>query len=247
MGRRRANVVRTQARPQPSTRGRYVPPSDTSGLRGFRGRGDPLVPRVPSQNLDGKEGVTVRAWRRPGLVAWIGDKCAYGCAYRLVSARCYSPHLVAASRRLVRRHFQFAAARCSSFGRTFNPKVAGSIPARPTRFAGLSSRHASQRVRVCLRHAVRAGSNGFNTLLFVAVFRGSLQFVSVCPMGFWILGILPRRSVANGTSGIGRKEAPVELGRITSLPEPTDCLTPQEDPRQTPVGLTWRGETLHGT
>jgi hypothetical protein len=34
----------------------YVPLSDPGGLRGFRGRGDPVCPRFPSWNLDG-EGV----------------------------------------------------------------------------------------------------------------------------------------------------------------------------------------------
>jgi hypothetical protein len=64
------------------------------------------------------------------LVASGGDKCVYGCAYRLVSTGCDSLQFVAASKRTVCRQFQFAAA-CYRLGRTFNPKVEGSNPSRP--------------------------------------------------------------------------------------------------------------------
>jgi hypothetical protein len=57
--------------------------------------------------------------------------CAYRCAYRLVSKRCSSWQLAAATKVSVCRRFQLLAARCSSFRRTLNPKVEGSNPSRP--------------------------------------------------------------------------------------------------------------------
>ncbi len=53
-------------------------------------------------------------------------------AYRLVSRRCFSLRPLATMRSAICRTFRSRAARCSSFGRTFNPKVAGSIPAGPS-------------------------------------------------------------------------------------------------------------------
>jgi hypothetical protein len=53
--------------------------------------------------------------------------------YRLVSAARNSLQLGAAAKPVRCSHFQLAAAGRSRSGRTFNPKVAGSIPARPIR------------------------------------------------------------------------------------------------------------------
>jgi hypothetical protein len=59
------------------------------------------------------------------------NKLGVQCAYRLVSARCSSLQFVATMIRAICSAFQFAAACCSLSSGTFNPKVAGSIPARP--------------------------------------------------------------------------------------------------------------------
>jgi hypothetical protein len=55
----------------------------------------------------------------------------YECAYSLVSGYCASFQMVATYKRLICSTFPLTAAGRSSFARTFNPKVAGSIPARP--------------------------------------------------------------------------------------------------------------------
>src|SRR5204862_3940939 len=62
-----------------------------------------------------------------------GDDCAYGCAYRLVSVTCILLQLLAESIRVRCGTFPTYAVGCGSSSRTFNPKVAGSIPARPLR------------------------------------------------------------------------------------------------------------------
>src|SRR6266511_3638613 len=59
------------------------------------------------------------------------------CAYRLVSVRCVLLQFVAMPIGVSCSPFRFDAVRFSSSSRTFNPKVAGSIPARPTSFAGI--------------------------------------------------------------------------------------------------------------
>jgi hypothetical protein len=64
-------------------------------------------------------------------VARPGDKCAYRSAYRFVSIRCNTLQFVATSIGTSCSTFQFRSVRCSLLSRTFNPKVAGSIPARP--------------------------------------------------------------------------------------------------------------------
>jgi hypothetical protein len=56
----------------------------------------------------------------------------YRSEYRVVSASCSSLYLRALRLRLSCRHFQPAAFACRRLAKTFNPKVAGSIPARPT-------------------------------------------------------------------------------------------------------------------
>jgi hypothetical protein len=57
---------------------------------------------------------------------------AYKCAYRLVSKRCSLFQFVATMIGRICSAFQFRDVRFSLFGRTFNPKVVGSIPTRPT-------------------------------------------------------------------------------------------------------------------
>jgi hypothetical protein len=59
------------------------------------------------------------------------SRCAYKCAYRLVSIRCFLFQFVATLIGRIYSSFQLRAARFSLSGRTFNPKDAGSIPARP--------------------------------------------------------------------------------------------------------------------
>jgi hypothetical protein len=70
--------------------------------------------------------------RKQSHVVRGGDKCAYGCAYRLVSATCSLLQFVAETIPARCSMYPFQAARFSPSSRTFNPKVAGSIPARPT-------------------------------------------------------------------------------------------------------------------
>jgi hypothetical protein len=65
-------------------------------------------------------------------VAHLGDTCAYGCAYRLVSVTCIWLQLVANAIPTRCSTFPCVSVRCSLLSRTFNPKVAGSSPARPT-------------------------------------------------------------------------------------------------------------------
>jgi hypothetical protein len=60
------------------------------------------------------------------------DNRAYACAYRLVSATCNLLQFAATTIRLICSALQFRTACFSSSSRTFNPKVAGSSPARPT-------------------------------------------------------------------------------------------------------------------
>jgi hypothetical protein len=61
---------------------------------------------------------------------------AYGCTHRLVSAGRNLTLLAATTLGPICSTFQAHAGRCSSTAWTFNPKVAGSNPARPMRFAG---------------------------------------------------------------------------------------------------------------
>ena len=51
--------------------------------------------------------------------------------YRCVSGTSNTPHFAAAVIPCPCRLFQLVAVPCSRFGKTFDPKVAGSIPARP--------------------------------------------------------------------------------------------------------------------
>jgi len=64
-------------------------------------------------------------------VASTSNSCEYEWEYGLVSTSCSSLQFVAAMNSGICSHFQFVAVRCGLFTRTFNPKVAGSIPARP--------------------------------------------------------------------------------------------------------------------
>jgi hypothetical protein len=86
--------------------------------------------------------------------------------------------------RAICRLFQLLALGRSFFGRTFNPKVAGSIPARPIRFTGILCANSGRGVGVRVRRVVRARPDRFSTLLSVSVFGGWLQFISACAMGF---------------------------------------------------------------
>jgi hypothetical protein len=88
-------------------------------------------------------------------VARIDSKCVYGCAYRLVSARCGQPRFVAVAIRAACDRFRFLAARRSLFNRTFNPKVVSSSLTRPTRFAGVLSCDCTS-TRTCVRTRRRA-------------------------------------------------------------------------------------------
>jgi hypothetical protein len=69
-------------------------------------------------------------------VASSGDACAYECAYRLVSADRFSPQFVATTNWPICSIFRLGANDFTLFGRTFNPKVAGSNPARPIATSG---------------------------------------------------------------------------------------------------------------
>jgi hypothetical protein len=74
-----------------------------------------------------------------------GDKCAYGCAYRFVSASFILLHFVATIVRGSCSTFRCLPACCSSLSRTFNPKVAGSIPARPIESEKTRASEAAER------------------------------------------------------------------------------------------------------
>src|SRR6266540_3321099 len=87
------------------------------------------------------------------LVVRADSSCAYTCAYRLISARCVLLQFVAAKLRPICSTFQLLAVRCSLCGRTFNPKVAGSIPARPIR----KCLHTGN---LCARCGVRSANEG---------------------------------------------------------------------------------------
>jgi hypothetical protein len=96
-------------------------------------------------------------------VALSGDYCAYGCAYRLVSGGRLLPQFVATTNWPICRIFRLGAIDFSLFGRTFNPKVAGSTPARPMRFAGIlphdrGGARADVRTRTCPGETIRADS-----------------------------------------------------------------------------------------
>ena len=66
-------------------------------------------------------------------VVSLGNVCAYKRAYTLVSVGCISLLPTVATKWPSCSILPSRAARFRSFGRTFNPKVAGSIPARPIR------------------------------------------------------------------------------------------------------------------
>ena len=89
------------------------------------------------EGLHGKEGstrVSQRCWHdRVSAVppSGCGYGRVYGCAYRSVSNRCLSPQLASVTTCSICSGFHCVAVGCGSFARTFNPKVAGSIPARP--------------------------------------------------------------------------------------------------------------------
>jgi hypothetical protein len=87
-------------------------------------------------------------------VAFSGDGRAYDCAYRLASRGRISPQFVAAMSSPICSIFQPGAATCNLYGRTFNPKAAGSNPARPMRFAGILSID-SRGARTCVRTRTR--------------------------------------------------------------------------------------------
>jgi len=67
----------------------------------------------------------------------------YGREYRRVSGTCNTPQFAAAEIPCPCRLFQLVAVACSRFGKTFDPKVAGSIPARPIRDACQASLFAT--------------------------------------------------------------------------------------------------------
>jgi hypothetical protein len=90
--------------------------------------------------------------RRRILVYNMEDNRAYACAYRFVSARCLLLQFAATTIRVICSALQCRTACFSSSSRTFNPKVAGSNPARPMRFAGiLSTDRRAARTYVCTR------------------------------------------------------------------------------------------------
>ena len=92
-------------------------------------------------------------------------KCVYRCAYRLASATRSSLQLRAAVIRSFCSFFQFIGTEGSLFRWTFNPKIAGSRPARPIRFAGILSEATPACVRVCVRAVVHAVPSGFRSSL----------------------------------------------------------------------------------
>ncbi len=74
-------------------------------------------------------GVLTRRSSARGCLA--GRRCEYEWEYGPVSATCISLYFVAALDWPTCRRFQLSAVRRSCSSRTFNPKVAGSSPARP--------------------------------------------------------------------------------------------------------------------
>jgi hypothetical protein len=82
--------------------------------------------------------------------------CAYRCAYRLVSERCSSWQLAAATKAPVCSGFQLLAALCNSFRRTLNPKVEGSNPGPRVLVVSLFSQRA-----ILYRSSPRASKNPF--------------------------------------------------------------------------------------
>jgi hypothetical protein len=74
----------------------------------------------------------VRLRRNVSLFGNVEDNCAYACAYRFVSARCLLLQFAGTTIRVICSALQFRAACFNSSSGTFDPKVAGSNPARPT-------------------------------------------------------------------------------------------------------------------
>jgi hypothetical protein len=103
------------------------------------------------------------------------DSRAYACAYRFVSARCLLLQLAATTIPLICSALQFRTACFSSSSRTFNPKVAGSNPARPMGFAGILSTDCRAE-RTCVR--TRTRPRGDVPRRFPPAARHGLQFVS---------------------------------------------------------------------
>jgi hypothetical protein len=88
--------------------------------------------RLPSVASSSDHLCKVRRGRRleGSTIANAAQEREYECEYGVVSATCDSVQLLAFSNTPRCRHFQLYAACCIGFRRTFNPKVAGSIPAR---------------------------------------------------------------------------------------------------------------------
>ena len=105
--------------------------------------------------------------------------CAYRCAYTYVSAGGASLQLVASSHCPICRSFLLASGRCSSFARTFNPRGAGSSPARPMLIAYLQGFLTMNLLGLPTR--VRTGRS--ERLELVAPRRGCLQLVTARAMG----------------------------------------------------------------
>jgi len=106
---------------------------------------------------------------------------------------------------------QFVSARCRLFGRTFNPKVAGSIPARPIRFAGTfvaSCSAADSRVRTSRR------TRGAESVQHAAVSCGVSRLVAT------------RFSLCNGilrpleSSSLVRSHRPLRMPGLATDHEP---------------------------
>jgi hypothetical protein len=119
------------------------------------------------------------------------DNRAYACAYRFVSARCLLLQFAATTIRVICSALQVCTACFSSSSRTFNPKVAGSNPARPWRFAGklrTTRPSAWTDARTSARTRSPAAARRVQD-----VFR-LLQLASACPRGFQSPGRWQSRS-----------------------------------------------------
>ena len=97
------------------------------------------------------------------------------CAYRLVSAGRLLLQFVATMTSSICSTFQSRAARCSLSSRTFNPKVAGSIPARPIDLQGKGELHASKNGLLRVQNDVRFSGRAAARCGFLRLVAGSAR------------------------------------------------------------------------
>ena len=119
-----------------------IPTSGTRRVPGSRG-GPTAAPRsglylsgrapaLPLAVLSARRHSLAGGWTLTSVVP-SDDRREYEWEYGLVSATCSSLQFASASTRSRCRQFQLRTVCCRGSARTFNPKVAGSKPARPNR------------------------------------------------------------------------------------------------------------------